>query len=50
MAKSCLVGVTPVSDFVTYGIGIPMLKMRNPEQARGRAAGGLQKEGEKKMA
>jgi hypothetical protein len=37
MAESCLIEVTPVNDFVTYGIGIPLLKMRDPEQARGRA-------------
>jgi hypothetical protein len=37
MAESCLIEVTPIKDFVTYGIGIPLMKMRDPEQARGRA-------------
>lgn len=37
MAESCLIEVTPVKDFVTYGIGIPMMQMRDPERARGRA-------------
>ena len=37
MADSCLIEVTPVKDFITYGIGIPLMKMRDPEQARGRA-------------
>ncbi|GAB4146080.1 MAG: pyridoxamine 5'-phosphate oxidase family protein [Candidatus Promineifilaceae bacterium] len=50
MAESCLVEVTPVSDFVTYGIGVPMLKMRHPEQARGRAAVGIPTEGKREMA
>jgi uncharacterized pyridoxamine 5'-phosphate oxidase family protein len=36
-ANSCLIEVTPVGDFITYGVGIPLLKMRNPDQARGRA-------------
>ena len=42
MAESCLIDVTPVKDFITYGIGIPMIKMRDPEQARGRAPVGVQ--------
>ncbi len=36
-ADTCVIKVTPTGDFVTYGIGIPMIRMRNPEQARGRA-------------
>lgn len=36
MAESCLIEVTPVKDFVTYGIGIPLMKMRDAKQARGR--------------
>ena len=36
MAESCLIEVTPMKDFVTYGIGMPLMKMRDPEQARGR--------------
>jgi hypothetical protein len=41
VADTCLIEVTPVKDFITYGIGIPMLKMRDPDQARGRAAVGV---------
>ena len=37
MAESCLIEVTPEKDFLTYGIGIPLMQMRDPEQARGRA-------------
>ena len=37
MADSCLIEVTPEKDFVTYGIGIPLMQMRFPEKARGRA-------------
>ncbi len=36
--ESCMVEITPEKDFVTYGVGIPMMKMRDPEQARGRVA------------
>jgi len=44
MAESCLIEVTPVKDFITYGIGIPLLKMRDPLQARGRAPVAIQDE------
>ena len=37
MAESCLIEVTPEKDFLTYGSGIPLMQMRDPEQARGRA-------------
>jgi hypothetical protein len=37
VAHSCLIEVTPEKDFVTYGVGVPMMRMRHPEQARGRA-------------
>ena len=29
--------VEPLGEFVTYGIGVPMMTMRHPEEARGRA-------------
>lgn len=29
--------IEPIGDFVTYGIGVPMMTMRHPEEARGRA-------------
>ena len=37
IAGSCLIEVTPVGEFITYGVGIPLMKMRQPELARGRA-------------
>lgn len=37
IADTCLIVVTPKGDFVTYGVGVPLLQMRHPEQARGRA-------------
>ena len=37
MADTCLIEVTPVKDFITYGIGTSLMEMRDPEQARGRA-------------
>ncbi|MCB8968139.1 MAG: pyridoxamine 5'-phosphate oxidase family protein [Ardenticatenaceae bacterium] len=37
VATSCLIEVTPEKEFVTYGIGIPLMQMRFPERARGRA-------------
>jgi len=37
VAKSCLIEVTPRGEFVTYGVGVSLMQMRDPEQARGRA-------------
>lgn len=37
MAESCLIEVTPQKDFITYGVGVPLMQMRDPEKARGRA-------------
>lgn len=37
MADSCLIEVIPEKEFITYGIGIPLMQMRHPEKARGRA-------------
>lgn len=37
VAGSCLIEVTPEKEFVTYGVGIPLMQMREPEMARGRA-------------
>ncbi len=34
---TCVIEVTPVKDFVTYGVGVPLMTMRDPQQARGRA-------------
>ena len=35
--ETCVVKVVPAGDFVTYGIGVPMMRMRKPEVASGRA-------------
>ncbi len=32
----CAIEVTPRRDFITYGIGVSLLAMRSPEQARAR--------------
>lgn len=37
MKKSCLIEVVPKGDFITYGVGISLMEMRDPELARGRA-------------
>ena len=42
MADICLIEVTPVKDFLTYGIGVSLLQMRDPAQARGRAPVGVE--------
>lgn len=34
---TCVIEVTPVKEFVTYGVGVPLLAMRDPQRARGRA-------------
>ncbi|MDX1417110.1 MAG: hypothetical protein R3293_23090, partial [Candidatus Promineifilaceae bacterium] len=36
VSGSVLIEVTPEKDFVTYGIGMPLLQMRDPKLARGR--------------
>ena len=42
MADSCLIEVTPQKEFITYGIGVSLLEMRDPAQARGRAPVGVE--------
>jgi hypothetical protein len=37
LADTILIEVTPVKEFVTYGIGVSLMQMRDPVQARGRA-------------
>lgn len=37
MAALCVVVIEPIGDFLTYGVGIPLMTMRDPEKARGRA-------------
>ncbi len=36
IADSCVIEVTPEKDFITYGVGITRLQMRNPDKARAR--------------
>ena len=37
LADSCVIEVIPHKDFITYGVGIPLMQMRVPEKAIGRA-------------
>ncbi len=37
IAETCLIEVMPIKEFITYGVGVPLMKMRDPQQARGRA-------------
>lgn len=37
VADSCLIEIVPEKEFITYGVGIPLMQMRHPEKARGRA-------------
>ena len=37
MATMCVIEIEPVGDFVTYGVGVPMMEMRDTIKARGRA-------------
>ena len=36
LATMCVIEVQPVNDFVTYGVGVPLMTMRHPKKARGR--------------
>jgi hypothetical protein len=36
-AGMCVIQVKPHGDFITYGVGVPLLTMRKPEESRGRA-------------
>ena len=38
VAESCMLVIRPTGHFVTYGVGVPLLDMRDPEKARGRTA------------
>ena len=37
MATMCVIEIEPVGDFITYGVGVPMMEMRDTIKARGRA-------------
>jgi len=32
----CVIEIEPMGDFITYGVGIPLMTMRDPKKARGR--------------
>lgn len=38
MAEACVLAVTPSGDFITYGVGVSLMTMRDPQKARGRTA------------
>jgi hypothetical protein len=35
-ASSCMIEIEPVKDFITYGVGVSLMGMRDTQQARGR--------------
>ena len=37
LATTAILEIEPLGEFVTYGIGIPLIQMRHREKARGRA-------------
>lgn len=37
MAASCVIEVIPEREFLTYGVGVTLLEMRDPKKAMGRA-------------
>lgn len=41
MQTTAIIQIVPEKDFITYGIGVPLMEMREPEKARGRVAVGL---------
>ena len=36
LVSMCIIAVEPIGDFVTYGVGMPMMQMRDTEKARNR--------------
>jgi hypothetical protein len=38
VVASCLIEVTPVKEFITYGVGVSLMEMRDPKKARGRVS------------
>jgi hypothetical protein len=40
MAEVCVIEITPEKEFITYGVGVPLMQMRHPEKARGRVGVG----------
>jgi hypothetical protein len=37
MENSCIIEIQPEGDFITYGVGIPLMKMMKSGLTRGRA-------------
>lgn len=37
LSTMCIISVEPVGDFITYGVGVPLMTMRDAQKARGRA-------------
>ncbi len=38
LATMCVIEISPVGTFVTYGIGVSTMQMRDPEKAQGRVS------------
>lgn len=36
MGTTCVIQIEPVGRFVTYGIGVPLMKMRHPDESLAR--------------
>jgi len=36
IADTCVLAIQPTGHFVTYGVGVPLMDMRDPKKARGR--------------
>ena len=36
LATMCIIAIEPFGNFITYGVGIPLMQMRDTEKARGR--------------
>lgn len=36
LATTCLIEVTPIKEFITYGVGVSLMEMRDPKKARNR--------------
>lgn len=36
VADTCIIEIRPTGHFVTYGVGVPLMDMRDPNKARGR--------------
>jgi hypothetical protein len=39
--RICIIRVVPGGEFITYGVGVPLLTMRHPREAQGRAPTGM---------